>query len=289
MRFFTRQGRALLLAAVMAVGAVCILGCNNPVDNSTHTHTWGAWKSNATQHWKECGCGEEYGRANHTGIPNCSVCNYPTGGSGLFAAPTGLTVTVTSNTILANWNAVSGAAGYILYVSVSSNFESDLSASEQMTGTSYTENFTADEIPPGTTLYFRVSAINSYGEGAKSSVVSKTIPGTPTYSLDGVWHDGDFVITISGNTAVITQLEKTGTGYWQDAINKGYIKVGDQHFRNLTKTGDLTWTSQELTVQYSAPNVATGKTGWTNCTITMNANGQTFSSSNGNTFTRKPI
>jgi len=43
----------------------------------THQHTWGDWQSNATEHWKECSCGEEYGRANHTGDP-CTVCDYET-------------------------------------------------------------------------------------------------------------------------------------------------------------------------------------------------------------------
>jgi hypothetical protein len=150
-----------------------------------------------------------------------------------------------------------------------------------MSGTTYTEYFTADEIPAGTTLYFRVSAINSYGEGAKSSVVTKTILGTPTYSLDGVWRSiGDTVVTISGNTGVFTSFNFSAGSLFQDAVNKGYLRVGDQNFRNLTKTGDLTWTGQKLGVDYnlSAPNVATG-TGWENCTITMNANGLTFQSS----------
>jgi hypothetical protein len=57
-------------------------------------------------------------------------CDDGTMGGGVPDAPTGLTVTVTSNTIQANWNAVSGAAVYILYVSASSNFDPDLSASE---------------------------------------------------------------------------------------------------------------------------------------------------------------
>ena len=55
--------------------ALVVFGCDDKGD--THTHEWGAWQYNATEHWKECSCGEEYGRANHTGDP-CTVCGYET-------------------------------------------------------------------------------------------------------------------------------------------------------------------------------------------------------------------
>jgi hypothetical protein len=119
--------------------------------------------------------------------------------------------------------------------------------------------------------------------------------GTTNLSLDGVWKAGNTIITISGSTGVVTQLPTTFTGYTQDAINKGYYGVGKQLFRNLTKTGDLTWTGQYLLItrNSSSPDVATGTT-WGNCTITMNANGQTFENSyenyygtNNDTWTRQ--
>ena len=72
------------IIALVAVIGFSFIACD---DGSTHTHSWGVWRSNATQHWKECDCGEEYGRANHTfngGI--CSVCYYNAGGP---ASPTG--------------------------------------------------------------------------------------------------------------------------------------------------------------------------------------------------------
>ena len=55
--------------------ALVVFGCEDKSD--THQHTWGEWQYNATEHWKECSCGEEYGRANHTGDP-CTVCDYET-------------------------------------------------------------------------------------------------------------------------------------------------------------------------------------------------------------------
>ena len=65
--------RKFLLITLLC--ALVVFGCDDKSD--THTHTWGAWQYNETEHWKECSCGEEYGRANHTGDP-CTVCDYET-------------------------------------------------------------------------------------------------------------------------------------------------------------------------------------------------------------------
>ena len=61
--------------ALLAIIALAFIAC----DDDTHTHEWGAWQYDATQHWKECTAndGAEYGRANHTGDP-CTVCGYAT-------------------------------------------------------------------------------------------------------------------------------------------------------------------------------------------------------------------
>jgi hypothetical protein len=116
--------------------------------------------------------------------------------------------------------------------------------------------------------------------------------GGTTYSLDGYWELGGagyagLIVNITGSTGVVTQINNSSNALTQSAIDKGYLKVGDQWFRNLSKTGDRTWTGQTLSIQYytSAPNVAVSTT-WGNCTITMNANGQSFQES-GNTYVRR--
>ena len=53
--------------------ALALITCDD--GNDTHTHEWGAWQSNAEQHWKECSCGEKTDIGNHTGNP-CTVCGY---------------------------------------------------------------------------------------------------------------------------------------------------------------------------------------------------------------------
>jgi hypothetical protein len=239
MNIITRHGRALLsVAAALAAGLIFLTGC---VDSGTGPDN----------------------RGNDT-VPG---------------RPTGLTVTLTSTKLQASWNPVPGATGYVIVISASSTFEEELTASELCSGTSYTENFTSADIPAGTTLYFSVVAYNAIGLGEPSNIVSKTVPGgSVTYSLDGVWSDAGCIVNINGGNGYITQTTPNGWPLWfQDAYNKNYITVGTQHFRNLTKTGDLTWTGQRLATitPNSAPNTATGIT-MVSTTIIMDANGKTF-------------
>jgi len=122
------------------------------------------------------------------------------------------------------------------------------------------------------------------GGGSSSSGGSVT----PANSLDGIWEAGAFKMTISGNAGVYSAFGTFGASnaVWNDAISKGYINVGDQCWRNITSTGNLTWSGQEKSVQYytSNPNVATG-TNWFNQTFTLSADGQTLTVG-GNIFTR---
>jgi hypothetical protein len=63
----------LLLLGFVALFATC------DKDDNTHTHEWGAWQYNETEHWKECTAndGAKTGEGNHTGDP-CTVCGYAT-------------------------------------------------------------------------------------------------------------------------------------------------------------------------------------------------------------------
>jgi len=73
------------IALVFAFTA-CDDGNDNGGNGGTHTHSFGNWQTNETQHWKICtasGCTTpptESERGNHTGTPNCTVCGYNTGG-----------------------------------------------------------------------------------------------------------------------------------------------------------------------------------------------------------------
>jgi hypothetical protein len=110
----------------------------------------------------------------------------------------------------------------------------------------------------------------------------------PIFTLDGAWNIGAHTITVNGSTGVNSQTGRGRHALEQSAIDKGYYKVGTQVFRNLRKTGDLTWTGQHIAFDYfaSAPSVATG-TNWYNNTFTLSADGRTLSVSNGATYTRQ--
>jgi len=76
-------------------------------------------------------------------------------------------------------------------------------------------------------------------------------------SLDGVWEfedDPDFQITISGSTGKISAFPPSDE--W---------KVGDQVWRNLTSTGNLTWSGQE--------NWSKQDTEWVNARLTISGSG----------------
>jgi hypothetical protein len=79
----------------------------------------------------------------------------------------------------------------------------------------------------------------------------------PNYSLDGNW-DLDFIgsgnsIRINGSTAVSTGINTTDP-LILSAVNKGYFNVGSTIMRNITKTGDRTWTCQHLMILRSSAN-----------------------------------
>jgi len=112
-------------------------------------------------------------------------------------------------------------------------------------------------------------------------------PEPPPPSLDGTWmNSSGRKIFVSSNTGIILDIGTT-SGIGLDAVNKGYVKVGDSYWKDIKSTGTLTWSCQLLQVLFntSNPNVAIG-TGWTNCTITMSANGQTINDG-GTTWTRQ--
>jgi hypothetical protein len=121
------------------------------------------------------------------------------------------------------------------------------------------------------------------GNGAGGTGGGGQNPGgggsNPTnYSLNGVWKWQGWIVTINGSTGIVTQLPSGTNGATLDAINKGFVKVGSTFFRNLSHTGDRTWTGQESDVQKSDsnPNVAVG-TGWSGTfTFTLSADGQSF-------------
>jgi len=205
-------------------------------------------------------------------LTGCDNDTTPTGG-GFLPAPTGLTATAVSSTVInLTWNAVSGAAGYYVYQSQS------YSSGFQLLGTSSTNSASNYDLPPNTTVYYRVTAYSVNGtESEMSNVASATTLPAANLSLNGVWTAGNNEnrVTVSGSTGVFSAISTSAL--WTDARSKGYVHIGDIAWRNLTSTGNLTWSGQVFGVRYntSSPNVATG-TGWGDTIFTLSADGNTL-------------
>ena len=108
-------------------------------------------------------------------------------------------------------------------------------------------------------------------------------------SLDSVWQNssGNMQITANGSTATFSNFGSLNA-LQQDAVNKGYIKLGDQYLRNLSSTGNLRWSGQALYIDWTGSNTNATGTHWANSTITMSADGGTIDiSGGGGTWTRK--
>jgi len=224
----------------------------------------------------------------------------------VLTAPTGLTATAYSSTgITLTWNSVPGATGYHVYNGTNPSALGGPGTAESNFAYNY-------GLPSNTTIYYQVAAINASGEGPRSSVASATTlsSGYSRSSLTGVWE----ITYVNGGTNLATnmtpgtqamQITVIGSsGYFtrrdfspaeQDAINKGYYNLNSVMWRNLTNTGNLTWSGQYLQTFVSGSNndVVVG-TEWANSTITMSADGQTITITSSssistltNTWTRK--
>ena len=102
--------------------------------------------------------------------------------TGLPGAPTGLSGTPSSGQVALSWTAPSNGGAnitsYKIYQGTSSGGETLLLS----TGNSNT-TYTSTGLTNGTTYYYEVSAVNSVGEGSKSSEANATpggVPGAPT-------------------------------------------------------------------------------------------------------------
>jgi hypothetical protein len=121
-------------------------------------------------------------------------------------------------------------------------------------------------------------------EARDGRVVLQLVP-----TLDGTWRTGGGeTVTINGNTGIVKQFTSDPDPLYKSAIDQGYFKIGDPEYRNLRKTGDLTWTGELKIIRYnnSNRNVANGF-GWMNVTLTLSADGKTLYESAGATFTRQ--
>jgi hypothetical protein len=92
------------------------------------------------------------------------------------AVPTGLTATPGNGQVTLRWNASSGASSYKLYRGTTSGGE--VLYQSGLTGTVFTDT----GVTNGTTYYYQMSAVNSFGESGLSSEVAATPDRPPVVS-----------------------------------------------------------------------------------------------------------
>jgi len=72
-----KRGAFLRLFGFIAISAIagCSMIACEFLNDLLHEHDYGEWKTNATQHWKECECGDKIEVGNHTGNNSGNTCN----------------------------------------------------------------------------------------------------------------------------------------------------------------------------------------------------------------------
>jgi fibronectin type 3 domain-containing protein len=116
------------------------------------------------------------------------------------SSPTGLSATAGDAQIDLSWTVVAGATSYNIYRSTSSGTEVQVH-----TGVS-TNSYSDTGLTNGTTYYYKISAVNAFGESSLSSEDSTTpveaavytlVAPAPNYSMTAVT-SGEFAVTVSG-------------------------------------------------------------------------------------------
>jgi len=126
----------------------------------------------------------------------------------------------------------------------------------------------------GGTYYDKATVYPPSSSSSSEPSSSSETPSSGSQScgsgLDGVWGEYDEQVTISGSIGVFSAVDDY----------EEYVKVGDQIFRGITSTGDLTWSGQynvtfrvlEASKEYKYDSVDVDKyTEWHPILLTMSA------------------
>ena len=159
--------------------------------------------------------------------------NSSTGGDNIttkLSAPTGLSTVGSAGQVVLNWTTLSGASSYTVFWDNSTGVSS---SSNVITSVS-NDNYTHSSLDNGTTYYYKVAGVNSYGIGTLSSEVSASTPLPAPANLSAT----------AGNKLVALDWDNVSgassyTVYWDNATgvstsNSAITNVSDD---NYTHTG----------------------------------------------------
>ena len=150
------------------------------------------------------------------------------GGGNPPSAPTGLTATAGSQQVSLTWNASAGATSYNVKRGTASGGPYTTVSSPA------TNSYNDTGLTNGTTYYYVVSAVNSYGESGNSSEVSATplaVPAAPT-NLTATAGNAQVVLSWSASTGATSYNVKRGA-----ASGGPYTTVSSPTTTSYTDTG----------------------------------------------------
>jgi uncharacterized protein YjdB/fibronectin type 3 domain-containing protein len=152
-------------------------GTYSYIGSSTTNAFSSAWLGANTIYWYKVSAVNTIGEGLQS-----TVVSGKTLASSTIAAPTGLTVTAVSKSqINLNWTAVTGATKYIVYRATSQT------GTYSYLGSSTTNTFSSAWLGANTIYWYKISAVNSIGEGLQSTVVSgKTLASSTIAAPTGL-------------------------------------------------------------------------------------------------------
>jgi fibronectin type 3 domain-containing protein len=212
-------------------GVTKTTGTKISIVTSPYTHTG---RTNGTTYYYVVTAVNRYGESSESSEVSATPGRPP-------SPPAGVTATAGDGQISISWTLVPGTASYNLYWSTSPGVT-------KTTGTkisNVTSPFTHTGITNGTTYYYVVTAVNSYGESSESTEVW-AIPGRPPSSPEGVTaRAGDGQIVISWK---IVHEATSYNLYW--STNPGVTKTTGTKISNVTRPYTHTGITNGTTYYY---------------------------------------
>jgi cellulose 1,4-beta-cellobiosidase len=200
------------------------------------------------------------------------------GGTSKPSTPTGVTATATSSSIRITWNSVSGATKYRLYAAMTP-YGTGLDVGnhfEEVTGTSYNDTWPE----AGETWYYKVSAVNSAGEGPQSAVVSARITSSGGGGGGTSIPNPPYGIMIRSASTTRTSL----TIEWDASLQATGYKL----YRSTSSSGTFTSVYSGSSTTYTNTGLSPNTTYYYKVTATNSAGESGFNSTGAVSGTTNP-